>query len=67
MAAAPLDQALPPVVEAARLGVERTKEMIAATGKAMALGPRALGYVDPGALSMWLMLKAMAEYVIGEW
>jgi phosphoenolpyruvate---glycerone phosphotransferase subunit DhaL len=66
MAAAPLDQALPPVVEAARLGLERTKEMIATTGKSMALGPRALGYVDPGALSMVLILDAMAEYVARE-
>jgi phosphoenolpyruvate---glycerone phosphotransferase subunit DhaL len=64
MAAAPLDEALPPVAEAARLGLERTKEMIAATGKAMALGPRALGHVDPGALSMVLILQAMAEYVV---
>jgi phosphoenolpyruvate---glycerone phosphotransferase subunit DhaL len=65
MAAVPLDQALPPVVEAARLGLEKTKEMVAATGKAMALGPRALGYVDPGALSMVLILEAMREYVVG--
>jgi dihydroxyacetone kinase-like protein len=65
MASAPLDQALPPVTEAARLGLESTKEMVATTGKAMALGPRALGHVDPGALSMWLILKAMAEYVSG--
>ena len=64
MADSPLDQALPPVAEAARLGLEKTKEMIAATGKAMALGPRALGHVDPGAVSRWLMLKAMAEYVV---
>jgi dihydroxyacetone kinase-like protein len=61
---APLDQALPPVAEAARLGMEKTKVMIAATGKAMALGPRALGHVDPGALSMVLILEAMAEYVV---
>jgi dihydroxyacetone kinase-like protein len=66
MTAVPLDEALPPVVEAARLGLEKTKEMVAATGKAMALGPRALGHVDPGALSMVLILEAMAEYVVGE-
>jgi dihydroxyacetone kinase-like protein len=63
LAAAPLDQTLAPVAESARLGMEKTKEMVAATGKAMALGPRALGHVDPGALSMWLILQAMAEYV----
>jgi hypothetical protein len=27
------------------------------------LGPRALGHVDPGALSMVLILEAMVEYV----
>jgi dihydroxyacetone kinase-like protein len=64
MAAAPLDQALPPVVAAARTGLEKSKAMVATTGKAMALGQRALGYVDPGALSMVLILEAMAEYVV---
>jgi dihydroxyacetone kinase-like protein len=66
MTAAPLDQALPPVAEAARQGMEKTREMVAATGKAMALGPRALGHVDPGALSMVLILEAMGEYVGAE-
>jgi len=66
MATAPLDQAFPPVAEAARLGMEKTREMVAATGKAMALGPRALGHVDPGALSMVLILKAMEEYATGD-
>ena len=64
MAATPLDESLPEVVAAARSGLERTKEMIATTGKAMALGPRALGYADPGALSMVLILEAMAGYVV---
>jgi dihydroxyacetone kinase-like protein len=63
LAAAPLDEALPAVAEAARLGVEETKGMIAATGKARALGPRAIGYTDPGALSMYLILDGMAQYV----
>jgi len=63
MAAAPLNEALPAVAEAARLGMEATKAMIAATGKARALGPRAIGYADPGALSMYLILDFMAQYV----
>jgi phosphoenolpyruvate---glycerone phosphotransferase subunit DhaL len=62
-AALSLDAALPPVAEAARLGMEETKGMIAATGKARALGPRSLGYADPGALSMYLILNCMAQYV----
>ena len=63
MAATSLDETLPAVVQAARLGMEATKDMVAATGKARALGPRALGYADPGALSMYLILDSMAQYV----
>ena len=63
MAAASLDEALPAVAEAARLGMEETKGMVAATGKARALGPRAIGFADPGALSMYLILDFMAQYV----
>ena len=63
MAGASLGEALRAAAEAARLGMEETKGMVAATGKARALGSRALGYADPGALSMYLILDFMAEYV----
>jgi len=63
MAAASLDKSLPEVAEAARLGMEATKGMVAATGKARALGPRAIGFAGPGALSMYLILDFMAQYV----
>jgi len=63
MAAASLDESLPEVAEAARLGMEATKGMVAATGKERALGPRAIGFADPGALSMYLILDFMAQYV----
>jgi phosphoenolpyruvate---glycerone phosphotransferase subunit DhaL len=66
MAASPLDEALPATAEAARVGMEETKAMIAATGKARALGPRAIGYVDPGALSMYLIFDFMAQHVTAE-
>jgi phosphoenolpyruvate---glycerone phosphotransferase subunit DhaL len=63
LAATLLDEALPAIAEAARLGMEETKDMVAATGKARALGPRSLGFADPGALSMYLILDFMAQYV----
>jgi len=63
MTAALLDESLPAVAEAARLGMEATKGMVAATGKARALGPRAIGFADPGALSMYLILDFMTQYV----
>ncbi len=49
--------------EAAREGVEETKEMIARIGKAKTLGKRSLGHPDPGALSMHLILQAMADFI----
>ncbi len=64
-ASAPLAEALPAIAEAARLGMEKTKEMVAAVGKAKTLGERSLGHPDPGAVSLYLILKFMADYVVG--
>jgi len=58
-----LTEALRLVVEAAKTGAESTKEMVARVGKAKSLGPRALGYIDPGALSASLILEFMQWYV----
>ena len=64
LASAPLDQALAAVAEAARLGMEKTKEIVAATGKAKPLGARSLGHPDPGAVSTHLILNFMHEYAV---
>ncbi len=48
--------------EAAAGGVEATKAMVATTGKARSLGERSIGFPDPGALSLSLILKAMQEF-----
>ncbi len=63
MVSAPLVEALKVVAEAARQGMEKTKELVAMTGKAKTLGERSLGHPDPGAVSTYLILKFMAEYV----
>lgn len=59
--------ALPAVVTAAAAaaaaGADATRDMRAATGKARSLGERARGHVDPGALSLSLMLAAMRDFV----
>ena len=60
---APLDEALAAVTEAARLGMEHTKDLIATIGKAKTLGERSLGHPDPGAISTYFILKFMMEYV----
>ncbi len=66
LVSSPLYDALAAVTEAARLGMEKTKDMVAAVGKARPLGERSLGHPDPGAISTYLILKFMLEYVSGE-
>ena len=61
----PLVEVLENIFEAARTGMESTKEMVATIGKAKTLGERSLGYPDPGAVSMQLIFKFMYQYVSG--
>lgn len=61
---ASLDEAMAAITEAARCGLEKTKGMVARVGKARSLGERALGHPDPGALSTYLILNFMKEYVL---
>ncbi|NWG14494.1 MAG: dihydroxyacetone kinase subunit L [Acidobacteria bacterium] len=56
-----LNAAFQAIVEAARKGLESTRNLKARHGKARALGERAIGHVDPGALSLTLMLEHMAR------
>jgi dihydroxyacetone kinase-like protein len=65
LTSAPLDECLAAVTEAAREGMEATKDMVASVGKAKTLGERSLGHPDPGAVSTYLILKYMTEYVTG--
>lgn len=60
---ASLDEALAAITTAAKFGMENTKDMVAAVGKAKTLGERSLGHPDPGAISMYLIFKFMTEYV----
>lgn len=60
-ATASLDDLLATAARGAEAGVEATRDMLAATGKARSLGARAQGFVDPGALSMSIFLKAAAD------
>jgi phosphoenolpyruvate---glycerone phosphotransferase subunit DhaL len=45
----------------ARTGSIATRDMIASTGKAKTLGARSLGHVDPGSITLSLVLEAWAE------
>jgi dihydroxyacetone kinase-like protein len=56
-----LDAALGAAAQAAEAGAEATREMIATTGKAKTLGERSVGHVDPGAISLSILLSAFAK------
>lgn len=49
--------------EAAREGMESTKDLIAKHGRARSLMERSIGYQDAGATSVWIIFKSMAEWV----
>lgn len=59
----PLKKALPKIAQSAMDGAEQTKQMIAVFGRAKNLGERAIGHMDPGAVSMAYILKYMNEYI----
>lgn len=56
---------LPAVVQAARDGLEATREMKATKGRASYLGERSIGHLDPGAQSSCLLVETLAK-VAGE-
>jgi dihydroxyacetone kinase-like protein len=60
-AARPLEEAFAAAADAAWEGLERTRDMRASMGRARALGDRAIGHVDPGALSFALMLRGWSH------
>ncbi|OFS12756.1 dihydroxyacetone kinase subunit DhaL [Hafnia sp. HMSC23F03] len=62
----PLDEVLSRCAEAADQGAEGTKMMVASFGRAKNLGERAIGHCDPGAVSMALILRFMAQYAANE-
>jgi len=54
-------QALAALIQAAERGKDSTKDLVAKIGRASRLGERSRGILDAGAVSCWLLLRAMAE------
>jgi len=57
----PLQTALDRAAEAARVGCESTKDLIAKRGRARYLGDQTLGHVDPGAYFVSMMFTSLAS------
>jgi dihydroxyacetone kinase-like protein len=49
--------------DAARIAAEQTRQLQARQGRARFLGEQTIGHPDPGAISVWLMLDALAKLV----
>ncbi|HXI79668.1 MAG TPA: dihydroxyacetone kinase subunit DhaL [Verrucomicrobiae bacterium] len=47
-------------LEAGRTGMRSTRPLVARRGIALRLGPRSVGHLDPGAVSCFLILRALA-------
>ena len=61
----PLSEALMAFKDAAKKGMESTKDMIAKIGRASRLGERTIGHQDAGATSCYLILSAMVNGLTG--
>jgi len=48
----------------ARSGAENTRSMVAKHGRAKNLGERAIGYLDPGAVSTALIFEVIRDYLL---
>ena len=59
----PLAGALADFEEAARQGMESTKDMLAKMGRASRLGERTIGHQDAGATSCYFILRSLASAV----
>jgi len=60
----PIKEAIVLVAQAAEDGKEASKAMLATMGRAKSLGEKSIGYPDPGACSVSLMLQAARDYIV---
>lgn len=63
---APLGEFLKEMALASEQGVENTKMMKAAFGRAKTYKEGAVGFVDPGAITTSLIFKSMEEFIVSE-
>lgn len=55
-------EALAAAAEGARVGMEKSKDMIAQHGRARTLGEKCIGHPDAGAVSVSIIFKRMSEF-----
>jgi dihydroxyacetone kinase phosphoprotein-dependent L subunit len=60
----PFEQLLEKASKSARRGMEDSKQYVAKLGKAKTLGERAIGFPDPGAVSLAIIADAMHQWAV---
>lgn len=60
----PFDQVLQSAKQAAQSGMESTKDMVASIGRSSRLGERARGHSDPGAVSAYVIVETIYDFVL---
>lgn len=58
------EEMLTGAIEAARQGMEATKNMLSLRGRSSRLGERSIGHIDPGAASSFIVVKAFLETLL---
>ncbi len=51
-------------IEAARRGMESTKDMLSLRGRSSRLGERSIGHIDPGAASSFIVVRSFMETLL---
>ena len=59
----PFGQFVHAVMEAAKEGMEKTRDLLADTGRAKDFGKNALGFLDPGSITLYTIFESIDEYV----
>lgn len=57
----PTSEFLNKIEEAAKNGMNSTKDILATKGRASYLGERSIGHIDPGATSSYIIIKTISE------
>lgn len=58
-----LKDLMPELVQVAEQAKDATKDLVAKKGRASYLGARSVGHIDPGAMSSYLIIKALAKVI----
>lgn len=61
-----LEEALLHMKEAAKRGMESTKDLISQRGRSSRLGERTRGHIDPGAASCYFITEAMVDFLLNK-